>query len=365
MALGRKRIKVSSSTVGAGAEGTPMPTRPFIPQDELTGPTPNFLLAADLVELTALFAADSQAMLAELSSALEIGQDEYENLDEVLAKRDRITVETAAEIELRGRLIGEGYPFRLDAKGAVLTFTAPQNWGQTLYVLSLILSHLPSERSPVLERAGLLPGEPEITELRRWFQSCATAAVAAEIGGDAWAFGWPRPDGSKFLDKLKAIWARLHDGDVRDKPLVGAPTKVKDDEIDIIAAKLSCDEAHGFPIILAQVASGENWRSKPLRSHADYVFYPEWFSNPPASQTLVYHVIPFVLPREQMRRETRRLGHLMHRPRLCARAYEAQQTIKVRGDLQIEGTEAFGKVDAWASNYRSRNTNGDLRDLRV
>ena len=222
--------------------------------------------------------------------------------------------------------MGEAYPFSLSHNGASLTLTGGSNWGRTLYQLSLILSHLPSERSRVLEQAGLAPEQIEIVHLRRWFQYCAAAGVAGEIGGDAWAFGWPRPDGSAFHEKLKRIWADLKDGDVRDAPLAGSPVRVKDDEIDIIAARPSCDGLQGFPIVLGQVASGNNWLSKPLRSHADHVFYPEWFSTTPASQTLVYHIIPFVVDPSSLRRETRRLGHLMHRVRLCSRALAQRRT---------------------------------------
>lgn len=329
--------------------------RPFIPQDQLTGSKPDVALAADLIELTALFSADSRALLTELTSALEIGQDEYEDLDEVIHTRDRLTVETATEIETRARQLKAAYPFRLDNGGSGLTLEDGQNWGRTLYVLSLILSHLPSERSPVLERAGLLPTDTEISNLRRWFQYCATASVAAEIGGDSWAFGWPRPDGSAFLEKLRVIWDRLKDGEVRSSPLPGSPSHVKDDEIDIIAARLSCDGLHGFPIILGQVASGNNWLSKPLRGHADHVFYPEWFSTIPASQTLVYHIIPFVVDAVDLRRETRRLGHLMHRVRLCSRALEAYEAIQRGISISIEGTEAFREADEWTRRYRERS----------
>lgn len=334
------------STVGA--------SRPFIPQDQLTGAEPNFALAADLLELTALFAPERRALIAELTSALEIGQDEYENLDAMVQTRDRISGETSSEIETRARQLGGAYPFMLDLRGSILTFAEEQNWGRTLYLLSLLLSHLPSERSPVLERAGLVPDEPDIVKLRRWFQYCATASVAAEIGGQAWAFGWPRPDGSAFLDKLKTIWKQLKDGDVREAPSPGSPVKVKDDGIDIIAARLSCDGLHGFPIVLGQVASGDNWRSKPLRGHADHAFYPEWFSTIPASQTMVYHIIPFVVEPSMFRRETRRLGHLMHRVRLCSRALEAYESKLSGGSIAAEGTAAFVEVERWIHNFTSR-----------
>ncbi len=351
---GKRRRQPAAAVVRSRTALTRKQSRPFIPQDQLTGPEPNFALAADLMELTALLAVDKRALLGELISALEIGQDEYQNLDDMVQTRDRITTETTAEIEARARQLGAAYPFALDNTGSILELDDQQNWGRTLYVLSLVLSHLPSERSPVLERAGLLPSDNDVVRLRRWFQYCATASVAAEIGGDAWAFGWPRPDGSAFLAKLKLIWAHLKDGEVRDTPLPGSPEQVKDDEVDIIAARLSCDGFHGFPIILGQVASGNNWRSKPLRGHADYVFYPEWFSTIPASQTLVYHIIPFVLEADSFRRETRRLGHLMHRVRLCSRALEAHQALQRGASIKIEGIEAFQEVDNWTAEYRSR-----------
>lgn len=344
-----------NKTARATTDGSqPRRWRPFLPQDQLTGNEPDFALAADWVELTAFFAPDGRALVAELTSALEIAQDEYEDLDAVVQTRDRIAVDTVGEIETRARQLGEAYPFRLDATGSTLSFDAGQNWGRTLYLLSLVLSHLASERSPVLEQSGLLPSDGDVIKLRRWFQYCATASVAGEIGGDAWAFGWPRPDGSAFLEKLRSIWLSFKDGDVRDTPLPGSPGKVKDDEIDIIAARQSCDGLHGFPIILGQVASGSNWRSKPLRGHADHVFYPEWFTTEPASQTLVYHIIPFVVDSNSIRRETRRLGHLMHRVRVCARALEAYRAVERGVPMKIEGTDAFEEVNQWTAMYRLR-----------
>jgi len=294
----------------------------------------------------------NRALVSELTSSLEIGEDEYENVDDVIRVRDLVGTEAAAELQERGRHLGDAYPFRLDSRGGMLEFDSTDNWGRTLYLLSLILSHLPSEDSPVLKEAGLTPTDREIIDLRRWFQYCATASMAAEIGGHAWAFGWPRPDQTGFLSKLKAIWAELRDGDVVVVPRPGAPDSVKDDEIDIIAARPNCDGMRGFPIALGQVASGRNWKTKPLRGHADHVFYPEWFTDIPASQTLVYHIIPFMIDPALVRRETRRLGHLMHRTRLCFRALEACRLL-VSGKTRIEATQAFDEVRKWAVKYKA------------
>lgn len=349
----RKAVKkkaIKKTKVAAVSEPA---KRPYIPQDQLTGNSPNRILAADVLELMAFFSKEGRAALGELTSALEIGQDEYADLDEVIVSRDRVVNEGASEIDLRKSQIGTAYPFELTDNGAVLSYLGTGNWGRTLYVLSLLLSHLPSE-SEVLKRGGMAPTDPEIVQLRRWFQYCATASVAAEIGGRGWAFGWPRPDGSHFLDKLKEIWEALGDGEVRDVPQAGGPVNPKDDEIDIIAARPACDGSSGFPIVLGQVASGGNWKSKSLRGHADHVFFPEWFSVLPGSQALVYHVVPFVIEPQYIRRETRRLGHLLHRGRLCARALEAAQLLKDAPGITIEGTASFGEVNAWADKYIQR-----------
>jgi hypothetical protein len=325
-------------------------SRPYIPQDQLMGDEPDLALAADILELTALLLPGNQAQVADLVSDLEIGQDEYEDPDEIV-RRDSLMNDTAAELESRAYVLGEAYPFVLSSNGATVQFNEGPNWGRTLYVLSLILSHLPP--CPVLERANLAPNQNDIVKLRRWFQYCAAASIAGEIVGNAWAFGWPRPDGRAFLQKLQEIWESLKDGDVIEAPSEGSPEQVKDDGIDIIAARPSCDERQGFPIILGQVASGQNWREKSIRCHAEHVFYQKWFRVPPASQTLVYHIVPFVVEPDIFQLETRRLGHLMHRVRLCRRAWEACNAESQAVHMQIEGTESFHDVDCWVSEYRS------------
>ena len=49
---------------------------------------------------------------------------------------------------------------------------------------------------------------------RHHLQCFAAAAIAAETGGSAWSFGFPRRDHSGFLAKLKEIWDVLKDGTV-------------------------------------------------------------------------------------------------------------------------------------------------------
>ena len=102
-------------------------------------------------------------------------------------------------------------------------------------------------------------------ELRRHFQYVATAAIAAEIGGPAWSFGYPRPDGAGFIGKLSEIRAVLKDGSVGADP--ASPAAPKDDQVDVFAWREQRDGLPGFLLVAAQVATGKDWKDKSIKSH--------------------------------------------------------------------------------------------------
>ena len=171
---------------------------------------------------------------------------------------EEIVSAAVERIDSRRRVLGSAYPFALDARGDVVTCELDeQSFAQAAYVVSLVLSHLRAA-SPMLDRSGLHPEDEEVRRLRTHFQYCATAALAAEVHGDAWSFGSPRPDGSTFLGKLEQIWQRLGDGRVQAQ--TGAPQGPKDDQVDVFAARTHPDRLPGFLLAAAQVATGANWR---------------------------------------------------------------------------------------------------------
>ena len=49
-------------------------------------------------------------------------------------------------------------------------------------------------------------------KIRDLFQACATWAAAGDVKGHAYSFGFPRPDHSGFLVKLKTIYRHFADG---------------------------------------------------------------------------------------------------------------------------------------------------------
>ena len=218
--------------------------------------------------------------------------------------------------------------------------------GQTAYLVSLLLSNLPAI-SPLLGDSQLLPSARGERQLRTFFQYFATAAVAAEIGGPAWSFGFPRPDGTGFLDKLSAIWADLRDGTVEPDP--SAPRSPKDDKVDIFAWRDQRDGLPGFLLVAAQVATGKDWKNKSIKPHIQKVFQDRWFKRRPVTEMVAYHVIPFARPDVEFRDDVLVLGNILHRLRVPRRVAEAV-TLDGAG-VAIEAFDKLGEATTWIQAY--------------
>lgn len=323
---------------------------PYIPHDQLASGVIDENLVADVCELSAFFSEDDCFLLSDIRNDIEIGNDEYKDVDEHNSGSEAVINCAAGTLERRAHHLGEAYPFELDESGSMLEFKSKDGeWAHYSYMLCLVLSHLKGV-TPVLSQAGLLP--KNTGDLRKWFQQVAAPALAAEVSGHGWAFGWPRPDASAFLQKLQDIWTEIGDGSVRSSPLSHAPKKVKDDEIDVIAARPHWDGGPGFPIAMAQVASGKNWTSKSVRNAVDNWFFQEWFDVEPESQTTCFHIIPFALTVEQMARNTRILGHILHRIRLVKLVTDAASGVS-DGVVHTEGVDAFEELSVWLERYRA------------
>ena len=225
--------------------------------------------------------------------------------------------------------------------------------GQAAYLLCLVLSHLKAV-SPVLVGSAVYPTDAEIRDLRRYFQYFATAALAAEIGGRAWSFGHPRPDGTNFHTKLKEIWRIFRDGIVQ--PARGAPDSPQDDQVDIFAARVHPDGLPGFLLAAAQVATGANWRGKSIRSHLTDVFPKRWFAEQPVTQMVCYHIVPFSRPDDSFFDDCRVMGNVLHRLRVPYRVEEAA-ALDAQG-VAIEAFELLPQAVEWLKTYAQRALEG-------
>ena len=149
------------------------------------------------------------------STSAESDKDVNNDLDAELSNsEDNLVASTVERIDERHRVLvgAASYPFELDTGGDTLTCRPDsESLGHAAYMLSLILSNLRA-LSPILKDFCPYPSKEEIDQLRAFFQYFATAALASEIQGRAWSFGFPRPDSSDFIPKLEEIWQSLGDG---------------------------------------------------------------------------------------------------------------------------------------------------------
>ena len=219
----------------------------YLPLDSVTGRSVDVDILADYLELSAFFAADAAARTSDLINAVSLGGTE-EHLDADDEMRDgpeELRACAVNHLRARQNALGVDYPFRLEPGGEMLACEPDEeSLGHAAYAVCLVLSNL-MPVSQILGGSELHPDDNEVWRLRRYFQCFATAALAAEVRGDAWSFGFPRLDGSGFLDKLKDIWRELRDGRIERQ--LGAPTRPKDDQVDVFAARPHPRSAAGLP----------------------------------------------------------------------------------------------------------------------
>ena len=324
---------------------------PYLPTDVVAGSSIDVDLAADYVELTAFFAADGTARTSDLANAASLGaaEDHVDVQAEMFDGEEEIVSSAASRIQTRRDALGTAYPFVLDDRGEVLTCELnEESFGQTAYVLSLVLSNLRTV-TPVLGGSDLHPDDVEVRRLREYFQYFATAALAAEVQGNAWSFGSPRPDGLGFLTKLEQIWAQLRDGFVGRQ--IGAPLRPQDDQVDVFVARMHPDRLPGFLLAVAQVATGANWRQKSLKGHLS-AFKSRWFGTQPVTDFIPYMVVPFATADNQFVDDVRVMGNVLHRLRVPRRVDEAARLVE--DGVTIEGYDRLAEIARWVSDYRTR-----------
>ena len=346
-----------------------MTPRLFLPFDEVSGGRINSNIAADFLELSAFSSVDCIATTSELANEVSIGaevawetpgddstnaeQVDIGSLDDDLNDGGEELVSCAVnEVVARRQVLGCTYPFRLDEAGDVLTFDSdPRSLGQAAYILCLLLSNLQGSSS-VLAGTSLHPKKDEVTLLRNYFQYFATAALAAEINGKAWSFGFPRRDRSGFIKKLEEIWSCLHDGRVGRQ--IGASHHAKDDQIDVFAARPYDDQLPGFLLATAQVTTGQYMKTKSLKGHLS-AFKDRWFVTRPVTEFIAYMIVPFAIASDQFIDNVRDVGNILHRLRVPLRVAEAGKL--ARDGVKIEEFDQLSVAAEWLESYRHRMAN--------
>ena len=337
--------------------------RSALDSDEVT----DWNISADYIELLAYFNKDSLALFTDLINAIEIAtEQDRQGTNIEMVYREEILDETRKVIHRRAELLEDAYPFSMDSSEDSIMYTGnsssdvsmPEIFGQAAYMISLVLSNRPPVRQ-VLDTEKVEIDDNEVVIVRRYFQYFATAALAGEINGSAWSFGFPRPNRSGFLKALRAIWEEIKDGKVNPNP--GAPKKANDDKIDVFAARKHNDGYPGFLLAVGQVATGKNWREKSILGYViqNGGFKIKWFLPQPVTNFICYHIVPFtfadftVAKRFEFSNDCAEFGNILHRVRIPYRVKEACHMHK-KGRVTIQAIDKLGEAVSWIEEYKKR-----------
>lgn len=317
---------------------------------------------ADWMELEALAAPDGRIGFSTLVSATAMTENEQkEDIADEDIEEDRLVLSAQGEIARRRNNMGEHYPFRIDDNGRALQFVSPVSQVGSVYLFCLFLSHA-FDRTIVSKALA-----PKITnKTRDLFQACATVAAGGYVQGPSISFGFPRPNGMDFLRALKRVYKLFGDGKPHKRPRAAAARMIKDNGIDIIAWKRSIDNLPCTMYLIAQVASGADWKDKSVLPDREH-FHKFWFEHIPGSQPHDAMFMPFGLEpedpndgtsyedllRDYMQSTAYRYGTLFYRDRIAS--YLGQGLLVVAGgELNIERVKDIGKIVKWVNTYAER-----------
>ncbi|WP_075995088.1 hypothetical protein [Klebsiella pneumoniae] len=172
------------------------------------------------------------------------------------------------QYQQRSQILQDSYPFTYEEDSQCLVLKGDNledlSADKHIYLYCLYFSHMSASR--------LFSGLSGPTNQQRDFmQVAATIAFAGYLQGHSISFGWPRPDSSTFYEALKRAIRLIGEGHLKPFEQVNRYLQTidhKDAGIDVIAWK-NCNPHDNFPggkiIYFAQVASGNNWRSKAVK----------------------------------------------------------------------------------------------------
>lgn len=264
--------------------------------------------------------------------------------------------EVVEQFRQRIRFLGPDYPFQFNDTGEELLIKTDLSKGSTLYLFCLFLSHSKSSEVFELDKYSY-----ELTNaVRDLFQACCTWAAAGVSNGCSISFGFPRPDGTNFIDKLKQTYALFGEGDVRDVPKKGVSTNPKDAGIDIVAWTPRADQGAGTFYMLGQVASGHNWAGKSVMEYIKPL-HKDWFSDAPSSTTTPAMFTPFCVDlvgganlKQQIDILTTKYGNFYYRYIIPTMAQKGLDLAESVSDLTIERTDDYLYINQWVEERIAR-----------
>ncbi len=309
--------------------------------------TDSVTVLVDWLELIAFFNEFNIARLDVLRGALREQEEEPEN---DIGERDRATEKLIEHIENeiaeREHFCNGSYPFVLSDDAEELKFNGEWNSEEySFYLVCLLTSHLTKNSLFDFKTETDL----EIRLRNRVFQVISTFAMAGLANGSAVSVGWPRENKQTVLQTLNRAQDWGAGFTTRRQTGEYVASQEKDGGIDVISWS-TVDRPPPTIFYYAQVASGHNWKGKPVKIHIE-VFEPNYFEYPPRGNKAFATLIPFRVTDVQLWiNEHTKHGTILDRTRL---PYYAKKGL----DLKKSGTpmdeaDNIPQVTEWITDFR-------------
>jgi hypothetical protein len=256
---------------------------------------------ADWLELVALTQPRALATRADITHLLDfLGENEHDSYPEV-ATGDELETEILEEgshgiaesvfeeLEFRSSVLKDRYPFVLEYRGAQWSLrfrpisTNACVGARACYIFCLLSSAVRDHR---------IDGDGEglknlKAQLPRHFETLSSAIAAEIVNGRSFQLGWPRTDGSCFRNALERLCREIGTGRPIEHEPPWSQGREKDSGIDIVAWREFADFGPGKLVLLGQVASGNNWEEKSVKTAVPN--FNSWFS-----EALTEHYVPAI-----------------------------------------------------------------------
>lgn len=259
-------------------------------------------IAADWVEIQALLheaGSNEQALIRSQSVQSEPDHGELitdidsEPVDEEILEpeMEALSERVYQELAHRENVLGTLYPFELSSEYGKWTLTRRDTESDAAkaahdcYLCCLLITAIHSELLPLKNEDELFISSAEAMQIQAYL-------TAAEIlGGRAYWFGSPRPTGDGMLAAVQDLVEKMGTGIAPDDRPLGLSANAADGTVDIVAWRPFLDGQPASVVAYGQVASGRNWKGKPIKAFIDGHFLP-WFIKPPSHKHIELLFIP-------------------------------------------------------------------------
>lgn len=266
-------------------------------------------VAADWVELHALFdesIANEQGLIRSQTVQREpdhgslLTEIDSELVDEEILEpeNDELSERVYEELAYRERVLNVLYPFELVSeydKWALrrrVAVSESEKAAHNAYICCLLISAIHSELLPTKSDHEVFKASARALQV----ESYLTAAEV--LGGRAYWFGSPRPDGSGMLKAIQNLAFSMGTAVAPEERPIGLSANAADGTVDIVAWRPFLDGQAASIVAYGQVASGRNWTAKPIKSFIDGHFLP-WFDKVPSHKHIEMLFVPFPQHHEQ------------------------------------------------------------------